>query len=107
MVYHGKLTFCFPFCEWEIVNFFTRDNKGYRFLQLWCLKTDNFAHVDSPGGLTRPQKHPRNARVTSAEELGTISKNNLRSKIHMEDEVFHYSPSLGYSNVGIHDKLKR
>ena len=25
-----------------------------------------------------PQKHPRNEPVTSAEELGTMSKNNLR-----------------------------
>ena len=25
-----------------------------------------------------PRKHPRNERVTSAEELGTMSKNNLR-----------------------------
>ena len=25
-----------------------------------------------------PRKYPRNARVTSAEELGTMSKNNLR-----------------------------
>ena len=25
-----------------------------------------------------PQKHPRNERVTSVEELGTMSKNNLR-----------------------------
>ena len=26
-----------------------------------------------------PRKHPRNERVTSAEELGTMSKNNLRA----------------------------
>ena len=27
---------------------------------------------------TSTRKHPRNERVTSAEELGTMSKNNLR-----------------------------
>ena len=28
-----------------------------------------------------PRKHPKNARGTSAEELGTMSNNNLRGKI--------------------------
>ena len=40
--------------------------KTPRSLSVYILKTDV------------PRKHPRNARVTSAEELGTMSKNNLR-----------------------------
>ena len=38
-----------------------------------------FALKQSDTKTNLPQKHPRNARVTSAEELGTMCKNNLRS----------------------------
>ena len=45
-----------------------------------------------------PRKHARNERVTSAEELGTMSKNNykgitLEIRINMEDSVSYFSSS--------------
>ena len=38
----------------------------------------NFANELDYSSTSIPQKHPRNDRVTSLEELGTFSKNNLR-----------------------------
>ena len=40
---------------------------------LVCFKTKRNETKTDP-----PRKHPRNARVISAKELGTMSKNNLR-----------------------------
>ena len=37
----------------------------------------NFVNEFDYSSTSIPQKHPRNERVTSSEELGTISKNNL------------------------------
>ena len=42
-----------------------------------------------------PQKHARNERVTSGEELGTMSKNNFKNKTSMGNSLSYPASSLG------------
>ena len=88
---------------------FSKCIKTYQEPMLLCFKSKHQrGYPHSVGGFPllwnetkHPQrKHPRNARVISAEELGTMSKNNLRvtSRSYVADSLSYLDNLLLSSN---------
>ena len=67
---------------------------------LLCFKTKRNETLTDP-----PRKHPRNARVISAKELGTMSKNNLRRITLVRGPIWGIH-SLTFSNSLIIHQVK-